>query len=143
MASANSNSKIQWDQLNILVIEDEPDLREILITVFEQEGSHVVAACDGLEALQMAQTLLPDLIISDVRMPNCDGLQFLEAFRKKYPSGPPVFLATGYADINEQQAVQKGASCLINKPFNIRDLFSVLEAKLRLHRGFTKWGQVP
>jgi len=142
MANAsNSKSKIQWDQMKVLVVEDEPDLREILMMVFEQEGSRVLSARDGLEAMEIAQTQLPDLIISDVRMPNCDGIQFLEAFRKKYPLDPPIFLATGYADIDEEQAVRKGASSLISKPFNMKDLFLILETKLRSHERFTKWVQ--
>lgn len=132
------NSKIKWDQMRILVVEDEPDLREILVMVFEQEGSIVVSAKDGMEALSLVQTEKPDFIISDVRMPNCDGIQFLETVRRTHPTLPPIFLATGFADIDEEQAIRKGALTLICKPFNIRDLFATIEDKLITQQGFEK-----
>jgi DNA-binding response OmpR family regulator len=135
----HSKLRIKWDDLKILVVEDEPDLREILMMVFEQEGSHVAAASDGNQALELLKTYKPDLIISDVRMPNCDGIKFLEAVRKQHPTEPPFFLATGFADINEEQARQKGAVSLIYKPFNIQDLFHSLETHLRRHQSFKKW----
>ena len=131
-------SPIKWDELRILVVEDEPDLREILVMVFEQEGSQVMSAKDGNEAWSLVQSQSPDFVISDVRMPNCDGIQFLETVRKNHPTQPPIFLATGFADINEEQAVQKGAVSLISKPFNINDLFTMIETKLIEQKEFTK-----
>jgi len=132
------NSKIKWDQLQILVVEDEPDLREILVMVFEQEGSQVFSAKDGSEALKIMQTENPDFVLSDVRMPKVDGIQFLETIRKRHPSQPPIFLATGFADIDEPQALRKGAVSLIAKPFNINDLFALIEDKLMGRADFSK-----
>lgn len=124
--------------MQILVVEDEPDLREILVMVFEQEGSQVFSAKDGVEALKIMQTENPDFVLSDIRMPKVDGLQLLETIRKRHPSEPPIFLATGFADIDEPQALRKGAVSLIAKPFNINDLFTVIEDKLIGRADFSK-----
>jgi CheY-like chemotaxis protein len=132
------NPKIKWDQMRILVVEDEPDLRDILVTIFEQEGSHVLAAKDGCEALTILQTENPDFVISDVRMPKLDGIQFLEIIRRRHPSNPPVFLATGFADIDEAQALRKGAISLIAKPFHINDLLTEIEDRLIERADFNK-----
>ncbi len=139
LISSRANAKVRWDQARVLIVEDEPDLREILMMVFEQEGTQVMAARDGIEALEILKSYHPDFIISDVRMPNCDGIKLLEKLRQKHPAEPPVFLATGFADLNEAEAIQKGAVSLIAKPFNINELFSILEQKLRSHEPFKKW----
>ncbi len=135
----HTNTRVKWNELKILVVEDEPDLREILIMVFEEQGCQVVAAGDGNQAIELLKTFHPDMIISDMRMPNCDGIRLLEKVRKQHPTDPPFFLATGFADINEEQARIKGAATLIHKPFNIQDLFLTLESHLRHNQSFKKW----
>jgi CheY-like chemotaxis protein len=131
-------AQVKWDEVNVLVAEDEEDLREILVHVFENEGSHVHSAKDGKEACHILTNHPIDVVLSDVRMPKCDGIQLLEAIRKVNPDNPVVFLATGFADLNEEQAIEKGAASLITKPFSIEDLFSVLESHLLKNANFKK-----
>ena len=131
-------SQINWPEVNILVAEDEEDLREILVNVFECEGSKVHSAKDGVEAVEIMKKHPIDVVISDIRMPKCDGIQLLEKIRAKNPDVPIVFLATGFYDINEKQAKEKGAASLIYKPYTIQDLFAVLEENLSHNEKFIR-----
>ncbi len=131
-------AQVMWKEMRILIAEDEPDLREILATIFECEGSQVVCAEDGVEALRIINSQPIDLVVSDIRMPKCDGIQLLENLRQKSPDQPIVFLATGFADITREIAKEKGAADLINKPFAVPDLLSMIEKHLTALRKFTK-----
>lgn len=130
--------QVNWPQVNILVAEDEDDLRELLVSIFEYEGSHVHSAKDGHEAVDIINRHPIDLVVSDIRMPNCDGIELLETIKKRNPSNPLVFLATGFADIDQKRAKEKGAEGLIFKPFSVPDLLAMLEAKLTLFPRFTR-----
>ena len=131
-------SQVNWPQVNILVAEDEDDLREILVSIFESEGSQVYAARDGNEAVEIINQHPVDIVVSDIRMPNCDGVKLLEAIRARNPEIPLVFLATGFADINEQEAKKKGAEELIRKPYTIPDLMATIESRLVLQPKFVR-----
>ncbi len=68
----------------ILVVEDEPAVREVLAMVLEHEGHSVIRAADGLEALQAVEEHRPDKIILDLWMPGMDGWEFLHRLRSRY-----------------------------------------------------------
>lgn len=131
-------SQINWPEMSVLVAEDESDLREILVTVFEAEGCKVLEAKNGEEAAQIVRKNPVDIVISDIRMPVCDGIELLEKIRSEHPDNPIVFLSTGFADITEAQAKEKGAACVIYKPYTIQDLFLRLEKSLIESKKFTK-----
>lgn len=77
----------------ILLVEDEPSLREILAHVLEQEGYRVVTAANGQEALQLVQREAPALVITDLMMPVLDGHELLERLDILLPSTPVVVLS--------------------------------------------------
>ena len=71
-----------YSQYKILVVDDEPDIREFICQVLEDNGATVVAAADGKEAIDKARSEKPDLMTLDISMPDMDGGQVFEEMRK-------------------------------------------------------------
>lgn len=111
----------------ILVVEDNKDLNELIVSSLEADGYKVINAFNGVEGLEIAQQKLPDLIISDVLMPEMNGLVFCaEIKQNNITSHIPVLLLTARNDQEHQlQGYQHGADAYIPKPFK--------EALLLLH----------
>lgn len=110
----------------LLVVDDENDLRDIVASELEFMGAKVYQA----ENISVAQKLLQehevDLIISDIRMPGGTGVDLLDKVKSKGLKAPPVILITGFADITVEDAFNKGAEALINKPFKLDDLIKLV-----------------
>src|SRR5438045_9704837 len=99
--------------LRILVAEDEAHNREALAEVLKRLGHGPVLAVDGQDALEHATTRSLDVVLSDVRMPRLDGLQFFDAYRTLLGEGetmPPFIFMTAYGRMEEAvEALRKGA----------------------------------
>lgn len=107
-------------QNTILCVDDEPIIRELCINVLDDD--HVLLAKDGLEALKILETVEVDLVLSDVMMPNLNGLELLQKVKEERPDQAMV-LMTGYSDQELiLQALKAGADDFINKPINILQL---------------------
>jgi two-component system, NtrC family, response regulator PilR len=114
----------------ILVVDDEQGMRELLTVLLEHKGYRVIAASDGAQALELVAHQLPDLVISDVRMPRMDGIGLLTGIRKTYPH-LPVIMVTAYASMESTiQAMRLGADDYITKPFRIDEIRLVVEKAL-------------
>ncbi len=112
----------------ILVAEDEPILNEMYVETFESLGYDSVGVLDGAEALKYAQSNKIDFVVTDLKMPNMDGVTLLKELRKIDPEIPPVLIVTGFADeINSQSAIDLGAIGLITKPFNFDHVINYIE----------------
>jgi DNA-binding NtrC family response regulator len=99
----------------ILVVEDELLIRFMLSDGLRDEGYHVIEACNADEALTILQTAIPDLLISDVRMPgSLDGLELLKTVRHTL-GGLPVIMISGHLD--PAKAIGDGATQFIAKPY--------------------------
>ncbi len=103
----------------ILVVDDEANLREILAMLLAEDGYEVVTASDGAKAIELLErTAEPDLIISDLKMPGVDGMGLLTRLRESGRDTPLVMI-TAYGSIeNAVEAMKKGATDFITKPFN-------------------------
>ena len=77
----------------VLVVDDEASNRDLISDLLESEGYHVVMAQDGLDALNQLAVPLPDVIISDLRMPRMSGFEFLAVVREKYPDVPLIAIS--------------------------------------------------
>jgi two-component system response regulator PilR (NtrC family) len=118
----------------VLVVDDEQAIREILTVLLEKQGHRVIAAADGEQALQHMAHQPPDLVLSDVRMPQVDGIGLLARVREQYPH-LPVVMMTAYASSDSTiQAMQLGADDYITKPFRIDEVRLVVEKALTRHR---------
>ena len=108
----------------ILIAEDEPHLREVLHMQLELAGFEVIEACDGEEALELAQHVRPDVILLDVMMPRMDGYEALQRLRASYATRfIPVIMLTA-KDTREDvlTGFQGGANDYLTKPYDRREL---------------------
>jgi len=115
----------------ILLIDDEIRLRDNTAELLELNGYMLVKAQYGIEGLNKAMVFLPDLILCDVMMPNCDGYDFLLRIKKTHLSHVPVILLTARTEIeDESRGIYLGANKYITKPFEISELILSIEALL-------------
>lgn len=106
---------------HVLVVDDEPDVRDLLVEYFRERGHEVSAAGDGTQAIAEIQKnpAKYSLIVSDLQLPGVDGLGVLKAARKANPS-VTVIIVTGYASLDTAvQAVRLGAYDYLTKPFSL------------------------
>jgi CheY-like chemotaxis protein len=117
--------------LKILVVDDEPTLRASVAFEIEMLGHTPLEAADGVAALAIVAAQPVHLVVSDVRMPNMDGLQLLTALRAKFGRKPPLAFMSGFADVPIWEAFAKGAQAFLGKPFRPEDLHRVVEKLLK------------
>ncbi len=114
----------------ILVVDDEKRLVSLVETYLKQEGYHVITAYNGREALNIARRQSPDLIILDIMMPEMDGYEFIETFRRE--RNTPIILLTARVEEQEQViGLELGADDYVTKPFRPRELMARVRAVLR------------
>ena len=121
-------------QASILVVDDDTDTRCMLRHSLQALGHNVTEAADGNEALNSCDEGLPDLIITDVMMPNMSGTEFVERFRGKYQdSFVPVLMLTALSEIEQKvEGLDAGADDYLTKPFNFNELIARVRALLRI-----------
>ena len=120
-------------QQKILIVDDEPDIVELIAFNLEAEGYAVITATSGLEALNRARAILPDLIVLDLMLPELDGFAVCEILRR-LPSTAliPVIILTAWKnELSRMIGLQAGAEEYITKPFSPRDLVSRVNQTLR------------
>jgi DNA-binding NtrC family response regulator len=121
------------DPLNmpkLLIVDDEDSYRHVLKVIFEAEGYQIITAVDGFSALDYLKSNHCDLIISDVRMPDMDGIALLEAVKQVSPD-IGVVLMTAFGTINTaREAFKLGADDFIQKPFNNEELKLIVQRTL-------------
>ncbi len=109
--------------LRILVIDDEPDACEILSDLMVRSGHEVATAHDGLTGLQHFHARDFDLVITDIRMPDMDGLELLKQIKLVEKSPAQVIVVTGHGDMeNAIRALKLGAYDYLLKPIDVREL---------------------
>ncbi len=120
----------------ILIIDDDPSLREVVKVSLETYGYDVVEADGGLSGVPLACAQLPDLILCDVRMEKMDGYRTLAALRQENSTAPiPCILMTGQADkAGMRQGMELGADDYLSKPFTVTELLASVQARLNKHR---------
>ncbi|MCA9906186.1 MAG: response regulator [Anaerolineae bacterium] len=122
---------------HLLVVEDDTNLLEGVQSVLELEGYFVTTAVNGVHALQWlyAEESRPDLIISDIMMPQMDGLQFLHEVRKdpRFTAIPFIFLTARGEKSDIHRGKRMGVDDYIVKPFDTDDLLIAVESRLRRH----------
>jgi DNA-binding NtrC family response regulator len=104
------------DKPCVLIIDDENDIIEILSFILTREGMEVVAAYDGIEALKLLNSRKFSGVVSDLLMPNLDGLALLKLVRANNNKVPFIFLSGNATSIDEREMINYGAYELIHKP---------------------------
>ena len=114
----------------ILVVDDDPHIRQIVLFALEKAGFGAFEAADGLEALRRFDEVDPDLVVLDVLMPEMDGTDVCRELRKK-TSVPIVFLSSKDEEIDRVLGLEMGGDDYIGKPFSPRELVARVKAVLR------------
>jgi len=110
----------------ILIVDDEPDLVEILADRLSLEGFATETANSGNQALKVLENKIIDLVISDVRMKDGSGTDMYKAMLSKGNKTPVIFV-TAYAD-DEQDQVMKSAVAILGKPFDFNELKKLIQS---------------
>lgn len=124
-AVSGSSSK-QFLARDILVVEDEPEVRRVIVESLESAGHHVRAAESGAEGLLKIKEARPELLIVDYAMPGMTGAEVIAHVRSS-DSAMPILLSTGYADMAEVAQVLPATSILL-KPFDVTELLEAVDA---------------
>lgn len=114
----------------ILVVDDEPELRQMLHRYLEAEGFKVAEAADGEKALSRIRTAPPDLVVLDVGLPGADGFTVLQETRK-VSDVPVIMLTARTEEVDRVIGLTIGADDYIAKPFSPRELVARIKAVLR------------
>jgi two-component system, OmpR family, KDP operon response regulator KdpE len=115
---------------NILVVDDEPQITRVLKTTLSSQGYGIRTAADGNEALHEMKTWSPDLVITDLRMPNMDGLELCRHIRAQ-SRVPIIVLSVKGEEAVKVKALDAGADDYVTKPFSIKELLARVRAAFR------------
>ncbi len=114
----------------ILLVEDTPDLAQVMIRELEALGYDVIHAADGFAALQAHAAHAPDLVILDWMLPGLDGLEVLRRLRQ-HAATPVLMLTARSEEIDRVLGLETGADDYLTKPFSMRELLARVRAMLR------------
>jgi phosphate regulon transcriptional regulator PhoB len=120
----------------ILVVEDEPDIRNLIVLHLEREGFRCRAAATGPEALEAVKRAPPDLIILDVMLPGTSGLEVCRRLRGRDESAevPIIMLTARTEEVDRVVGLELGADDYVTKPFSPKELIARVRAVLRRSR---------
>ncbi len=116
----------------ILVVDDEENLRDVLVEVLKRDGHQVQSACDGTEGLRRTQASRYDLVITDLRMPGLEGPALYQALRRQYPNDPPrvIFMSANTGIEEYARFLSDTGEPALEKPFNLADMRQVVQQVL-------------
>ena len=116
----------------ILVVDDEENLRDVLVEVLKRDGHDVHGAGDGTDGLRRIQDQRYDLVITDLRMPGLEGPALYEALRQQYPDDPPrvIFMSANTGIEDYARFLADTGEPALEKPFNLADMRQVVQQVL-------------
>ncbi len=118
---------------SILVVDDDPHIRDVVCFALNKAGMTTRAAGDGAEALRMAEEQAPDLLVLDINMPEMDGLEVCRRLRQS-SEVPVLFLSSRDDEIDRVLGLELGADDYVTKPFSPRELVARINAILKRSR---------
>lgn len=130
-------------EFTVLVIDDDEDIQSLLEEVLTTNPNFLVScASNGLIGLDMMKKNVYDLVLTDIKMPVMDGIEFLKHSKQLYPD-MPVVIMSGYAEFNFlARALELGANNFIRKPFVFQEVFQVILKILKIKEKFLKQSQI-
>src|SRR5580704_10993547 len=118
------------ERRRILVVDDEPQITRVLRTSLSSQGYDIRVANDGETALEIMKDWTPDLVVTDLSMPNMDGLELCRRLRVT-SKVPIIVLSVRGEERTKVQALDAGADDYVTKPFGIEELLARVRASLR------------
>ena len=117
----------------VLIVDDDPHMRELIGLFLRPEGFEIVEACDGIEALATLQSFKADLVLLDIMMPNMDGWELCREIRKQYDI--PLLMLTAKGDTAQKvKGFELGTDDYLVKPFEPAELAARVKALLKRYR---------
>ncbi len=127
--SSSPDGEVATKKTLVLVVEDEPELREVVCSVLEDEGYEVASASDGRRALQMVEEACPSLIILDMGLPIMGGEEVAAKLHEMLSTVPPILVMSAAGTVAER-ARRIGATGFVAKPFDLDDFTAAVRAVL-------------
>ncbi|WP_311590197.1 response regulator transcription factor [Varibaculum massiliense] len=125
------------DVARLLVVDDEPNIRDLLASSLRYTGFEVITAANGSEAIKQAESTNPDLIVLDVMLPDVDGFTVTRRLRENGFTTPILFL-TAKDDMSDKvQGLTVGGDDYVTKPFGLEEVVARINAILRRTRGIS------
>jgi DNA-binding NtrC family response regulator len=122
---------VDKSNITVLIVDDEPDILELMEEEFIYYGYKTMTAICGNDAIDLINNNKIDVVVSDYKMPNGNGMAVLDAVKSmKKEDQPEFFFVSGQADISIQEALKAGAKKFFSKPFDLDDLIQEIEAEL-------------
>ncbi len=118
----------------VLVVEDDPNLRQLMSVFLRRNGFEVMRAQDGEEALSIMESAMPDLIICDIMMPRMDGFALTRDLRQAYPEMPILMVTAREALEDKRKAFSMGTDDYMVKPIELDEMLLRVNALLRRSR---------
>ncbi len=116
-------------KFTLLIVDDDCDLKDVMVSLFEFQGYTVLSAGCGRSAFDICRQKQIDLVISDMQMPDWNGMFFLESFKRNNLPTPSFIFVTGHNEYTIKECLEKGAQKVFSKPFDQKELLtSVKEA---------------
>lgn len=115
----------------VLIVDDERPIVDILKYNLEKDGYNTIEAYDGAQAVELALSQNPDIILLDVMLPKMDGFEVCRKVREKKPSIPILMLTAREEEVDKVLGLELGADDYITKPFSVRELMARIKANLR------------
>ncbi len=122
-------------EARLLVVDDEPNIRELLSASLRYAGFDVATAADGQEALRAARASRPDLLVLDVMMPGVDGFEVVRRMRGEGLQFPVLFLTARDSTDDKITGLTLGGDDYVTKPFSLEEVVARIRAILRRHAG--------
>ncbi len=130
-----SNTKL------IMIIDDEEVIRDVLCTFLENKGYQTVALKNGQSAVKFTETIKPDVVLLDIKMPGIDGIETCGKLKQALKSSPRtgIIIITGYGTPeNVEESFNKGAIDVIKKPFDLNDVHLRIQAWLEVRNSVSE-----
>jgi two-component system chemotaxis response regulator CheY len=110
--------------VNVLIADDSPSVRKFVTFALKMKGYKVIAACDGMDALEKIPQEDFDLIITDLNMPNVDGFELIQTIRSNdsYKQIPIIILTSMQNETEKEKGFSFGANSYLVKPFNVQKI---------------------
>lgn len=116
--------------MRIVIIEDDTAQREMLTQILTRSGFQVQSAQNGRQGLEMLEELRPDLVLTDILMPEADGLEVIRTLKRRMPNTPILAMSGGGnmipANMGLEFALVMGADGILNKPYTLHELMDAI-----------------
>jgi CheY-like chemotaxis protein len=123
--------EFSWKNARILIVDDEPDMRDIFGSWLRNLGCSVTTACDGRDALDALSQERFDAIVTDVRMPRVDGIELVQLLHRAGRYTPVVIFVSGFVDLPLYEAYDLGVEAVLSKPCERKELIQALKRSIQ------------